>query len=290
MWPSFLQKTGSVFPKEAVWDAKNNELEVLTPHAFTQMTGYLKYTRASQGSVFYRGQRSRHGHKLVPSLFRDAESNDHIQKLNNRMSGHLATIGGNADDYFLKGTPPYAREALLQHYFIQTRYVDLVDNPWIALWFACHSVIIPDRLHGFYRRRSTADEPNGYAHVLLIQPGSVTPVAGQQGVLEGNGCELIDLRVASPSLYLRPHAQHGLLFRRKKITQVKHADYEDLVVGAITIRLDRALSWLGDGGLLTTHNLFPPAAYDKGYQVLLGSPLNSAKLIPDLGRVVSLGP
>ena len=41
------------------------------------------------------------------------------------------------------------------------------------------------------------------------------------------------------------------------------------VVGIIKIRIDRAKQWLGNGELLSQENLFPPPAFDNGYDVLL---------------------
>jgi hypothetical protein len=42
-----------------------------------------------------------------------------------------------------------------------------------------------------------------------------------------------------------------------------------MIVGVIRVHLDDALKWLGDGGLLSTHALFPPPSYDSGYKEIL---------------------
>jgi hypothetical protein len=80
---------------------------------------------------------------------------------------------------------------------------------------------------------------------------------------------MIDLRVAAPSTFLRPHAQTGLLVRQNGKIGAVTRDYKDMVAGIVRVSLDDALSWLGDGKLLSTHVLFPPPVYDFGYRDLL---------------------
>lgn len=73
--------------------------------------------------------------------------------------------------------------------------------------------------------------------------------------------------------FLRPHAQHGLVLRRKVHQPTSYgADAYDIapaVIGIIKIRIDKVHEWMGNGGLLTQNNLFPPPAYDYGYDLLL---------------------
>ena len=49
----------------------------------------------------------------------------------------------------------------------------------------------------------------------------------------------------------------------------KYYDMSKNVVGIIKIRVDRVHDWIGSGELLTQNSLFPPAAYDYGYDILL---------------------
>lgn len=43
----------------------------------------------------------------------------------------------------------------------------------------------------------------------------------------------------------------------------------ETVIGILKIRIDIVEQWLGTGELLTQENLFPPMAYDNGYDLLL---------------------
>ena len=82
----------------------------------------------------------------------------------------------------------------------------------------------------------------------------------------------IDLRKSLPSIFLRPHAQHGLVIKKNVQKDIKSAIDYDLstnVVAIIKIRIDRAKQWIGNGELLTQDNLIPPPGYDPGYDLLL---------------------
>jgi hypothetical protein len=175
---------------------------------------------------------------------------------------------------FVSNTPPYAHEALLQHYGIRTKWLDVVDNIWVALWFACHEAHVLHRdnpfMHFSRRRRPYPDKGDPeYAYVALIQGLDASPVAGSPGLFRGPEAELIDLRVAAPSVYIRPHAQHGLLIRKRNNPTLSTCDLLPLVVGVLRVELGDALEWLGMGSLLSVHTLFPPVHYDFGYRRLL---------------------
>jgi hypothetical protein len=171
----------------------------------------------------------------------------------------------------LKQVPEYAWEPLLQHYGIRSRWIDVVDNVWVALWFACHTVHGTgprgEYLH-FERRPVQEDGKDSFAYILLLETGN-DPVVHHPGLVEDKDTQAIDLRVACPSTFLRPHAQHGLLIRKKSAAKMLVMDYSDVVAGIVRVALRDAFAWLGDGVLLTSHVLFPPPVYDFGYRDLL---------------------
>src|SRR6185295_6802771 len=97
--------------------------------------GYLKFTLAAEGaSVFFRGQ-SKLYNELKPALLREVTTADSMRRRQGRLREYLSEI--DASGQVLKAVPGYAREPLLQHYGMRTNWVDLVDNVWVALWFAC---------------------------------------------------------------------------------------------------------------------------------------------------------
>ncbi len=245
---------------------------VSSQHVLIQAAGYLKYVLAKESicGVFFRGQ-SKLYPSLEPSLYRRAKTQKQKQKRDLTLQCYLQASQGN----ILKDVPEFAQEPLLQHYGIRTRWIDLVDNIWVALWFACHVAratgSIGEYLH-FERRRPNFNlKAVDYAYILMVRAGTEVVNTAKPGLYSDGTTELIDLRIAAPSTFLRPHAQHSLLLRRSKNADHKNMDYAEFVVGVIRIQLRDALDWLGEGGLTSTHALFPPPTYDFGYRQLLKS-------------------
>lgn len=269
---------------------KESGLEVFdapSSHALIQAAGYLKYTlaKSSGQGVFFRGQTKLHK-ALSPSLLRGIKEGPPSVRRRERLAELLRTI--EADHSALRAVPPDCREPLLQHYGIRTTWLDVVDNIWIALWFACHyakTVGWPEEYMHFEKRIPALRGEQEYAYVLLIASAHAAPLDGLPGRFRDERSETIDLRVAAPSQFVRPHAQHGLLVRRLSKTLQPVVDNLPLHVGTIRVRLEAALDWLGDATTLTTHSLFPPAYYDYGYRELLAGIKAKHKYLGSIQRV-----
>lgn len=255
---------------------------VTNPHLFVQAAGYLKHTVTQSGrsSVLFRGQ-SKLYPAMHPSLYRGIATQAGKQSRDSRLNDYLTKI--QSGQRVLRNVKQFAREPLLQHYGIRTRWIDVVDNAWVALWFACHDVLATGRLkeylHFERRTRPYSSSEKAYAYILLIHVGMEASDPTRPGLYSGGDTEVVDLRVAVSSTFVRPHAQHGLLFRRCKQADHNHLDYADFVVGTLRVEIGDALDWLGSGSLLNVHTLFPPATYDFGYRELLqGAPPGSGVL------------
>lgn len=254
--------------------------DVFNQHIFIQASGYLKHVLGKNRTcgVFFRGQ-SKLYKTLEPSLYRGASNHKQKSSRDKSLKLYMADCEGKV----LSAVPEYAREPLLQHYGIRTRWLDLVDNIWIALWFACHTAhstgMFGEYLHFERRKPSTDPSKTDYAYILMVETGMERTDPSMPGLFQSEHTALIDLRVAAPSTFIRPHAQHGLLFRRTKYADYKHMDNSEFVVGVLRIQLRDALEWLGEGSLVSTHALFPPATYDFGYRELLNSAPAGTKTI-----------
>lgn len=244
-----------------------------SPHSLIQAAGYLKYIRARSDNkgVFFRGQ-TRLYPTLGPTLLRDVKDGPPNVRRRNLLSKFLDKL--DLDKNALKSVHLECREAVLQHYGIRTTWIDVVDNIWVALWFACHHAKAISRgteeyMH-FEKRIPgllTTTEPE-YAYVLLLESAFFKPI-DFPGHYRDDRSETIDLRVAAPSHFVRPHAQHGLLVRKLSNTGLPVSDCRNLHVGTIRVDLAAAIDWLGSASTLTSHSLFPPAYYDYGYRELL---------------------
>jgi len=268
---------------------KDSNLEVFdapSSHSLIQAAGYLKYNLAKQGQgVFFRGQ-ARLYKALSPTLLRNVKDGPLNVRRRNLLDGLLKNIAASGS--IMHEVAPECREPLLQHYGIKTTWLDVVDNIWVALWFACHtakSVGWPQEHLHFEKRIPNPRGEEEFAYILLLSSGVSVPVTGQPGHFRDERSETIDLRIAVPSHFVRPHAQHGILVRRLSNRGLPVSDNLPLHVGTIRVRLSLALDWLGNATTLTCHSLFPPAYYDYGYRKLLADIEPSSKFLGSIHRI-----
>ncbi|CAE6837099.1 FRG domain-containing protein [Paraburkholderia aspalathi] len=282
-----LSKLTHEFGKHVIDKVSGLEVfEAPSSHSLIQAAGYLKYNLAKTGKgVFFRGQTKLYP-ALSPTLLRSVKDGPPNVRRRALLTDLLASI--DAQGAALRAVAPECREPLLQHYGIRTTWLDVVDNIWVALWFACHSAYTigwPEEYLHFEKRMPNHRGAEEYAYVLLLASAyNATSQAGP-GHYRDDRSETMDLRVAVPSHFVRPHAQHGILVRRLSNNGLPVSDNRPLHVGTIRIPLTAALDWLGNATTLTSHSLFPPAYYDSGYRELLAGIHPPSKLLGSIHRV-----
>ncbi len=260
--------------------------DVTSIYGLNQLIGHTKFNNKEYGEVLYRGETKLHS-GLVPSLFRGCKGTtrwDQVSPLVNKIlkSDEIKNAMNAGGDHKLAR---HKAEGMLQHYGIQTRFIDLVDNHWVALWMGLNKCCETKKIQHYYhyeRRRiplvelvtgKPIKDEDLYQYILMLAlPKSVNPPI--DGIELTDEFVKIDLRQALPSVFLRPHSQHGLV-ARKKVNPSKYAKDYDMatqVIGILRIRIDFADQWLGNGQLLSQDNLFPNAMNDYGYDLLLQLP------------------
>ncbi|WP_424263714.1 FRG domain-containing protein [Castellaniella sp.] len=219
---------------------------------------------------------------LSPTAFRGISTHKGASNAINRINSAVASFSRP-----LKSTGAYAREALLQHYGLKTTWIDLIDNIWVALWFACHSArsMGPCGEYLHFECRVPRTDKSGKAYIMLIAADAVAPDPRRPGLFVGRHTELIDLRIAAPSIFVRPHAQHGLLMRVKGDTVQRPLEYSSQIRGVLEIQLADAIEWLGNSTALSAHSLFPPPYYDNGYATLLGVGFHGARNVGCISHI-----
>jgi len=235
-----------------------NVYTIETVHDLIQFIGFGKYINNQVGNVYLRGQTDIYGGAMVPSLYRGKTRTDTITwKYNERMN---KVISGTR--IFMQ----YDRsvfEPLVQHYGIKTPYIDLVDNIWVALWFALHqakNTVINSHEYVYYH-----ESVNDYGYIFLMATDAVSETE-RFGVYKGEQTTLVDLRKALPSYFLRPHAQHAYMLRKNNPFPM---DYSDLIIGIAKIPTQIGIKWLGINDFLSVSSLFPAAYFDSGYGIML---------------------
>lgn len=260
--------------RETEWIDAENVIYAKTPQGLVQAAGYAKYMIGRDGVVFYRGQQSNYP-TMSPSLYRQSikdSSGTYVNKIvsDNEKSTRsrildLIISKLRVSDMFLRNTPDSAMEGILQHYGICTRYIDIVDNIWSALWFSCHSVNTSVHSKDIMHIVKSNKE---YSYVYLLSLGKIKTISN--GIYETYGnYEIVDLRTAAPSLYLRPHAQHGLVVKRVNQQLYSKSDMMNSVGLTIKIKTKNALKWIGEGELLLPSAMYPSQFFDSGYAKLM---------------------
>lgn len=305
-----LKSNLSIFGSELVGMhtfANNHEVpiyDVKDVGALNQFIGYSKYANSDYGNVYYRGMSNLYP-TMLPALMRNrtcGAAEDLIRVIHrvesdSFMSASLSLTPqieehGERNKKLNKQIRKYNGfliEAVMQHYNGNTRFLDLVDNHWVALWMGLHKFTkYGDSLNHYKCERrnfsaldliesnmntenASADSHNPYLYIAMIAIPYMDYV--KRGVREGKDFVEVDLRSALPSTYLRPHAQHALVVRRRVGNNTENcAEYFDMAnqaTGILRIRIDRANQWLGEGVLMSVSNMFPSPAIDTGYNTLL---------------------
>lgn len=258
--------------------------EVDNIYALNQIIGYAKFINSDYGTVYYRGECHLHS-SLCPSIFHGAGAGyDKLAQELNSMIAKTLTDNHLRKTFKLEKlkvkTAELIVESTLQHYGIPTRFVDVVDNHWIALWFGqnkCQKIKNQNVYYQYVSRDmspveimslSDANHKELYQYLLLIAADTnLVPLA--KGIYTGKDVITIDLRASLPSTFLRPHAQHGLVLTKNRHDTNDTYDLSSNVVGIVKMRVDHVAKWLGYGELLSAESLFPSPAFDFGYERLL---------------------
>ncbi len=259
--------------------------EVSDYRALNQIIGYAKFLNTEYGDVYYRGETELHD-TLLPSIARKAGRENYERELNRILSKTLSDVKfaktAKLQGFKGKYNSRFVTEAMLQHYGYSTHFVDVVDNHWVALWFGLNQFKRIKNLSEYYLYEQRVVNPIDlinadkeadaeseiYQYMILVAvDNNVAPV--ERGIYMGNDVIAIDLRSSLPSVFLRPHAQHGLVIRRNTHQPGESFDLASNVIAIIRLRIDRVAAWIGEGNLLSNQNLFPSPAYDYGYEILL---------------------
>lgn len=245
--------------------------DVSTIHGLNQLIGNAKFNNRFYGNVLYRGQCKMYK-TLIPSLFRSCK---YVDKKAGELNKLLHTIEyetglANEMKIALGIESDLKVEGILQHYGVPTHFIDVVDNHWIALWMGLYSCEKSKRIIEYYHYakrelpfgKHSIDTNNEqlYQYIILLAMPANDEIKHEEGITINGDFVTVDLRNALPSTFLRPHAQHGLVVRKKGAdgNQVSFYDLSSQVVGLIRIRIVNSYSispfrYLSSSNLLSLH-------------------------------------
>jgi hypothetical protein len=186
-----------------------------------------------------RGQARNH-RGMVPGLFRNTSDGANPQTLKNAEEKFIQCFRDRIKLGRFKRDP---LAALLQHYGFNTSWIDLVDNLWVAVWFASHIIEA-----GKANQRNSG---TGWLYFLSAEHHS-------------DYTTVVDVRNEHHGLSLRPHTQHGWSLRGRNETL---RDLESQVVGVVEFPISE--TWTLAGSLFSNGFLFPNKYLDNTLKALI---------------------
>lgn len=258
--------------------------EVSNIYGFIKLFGHAKFINNQYGSVLFRGQTKIYP-SFQPSAYRNASvcvADSQVEKMIKVLSddkgkddnpNHTVNTFTKADK---TGKGKAIIEAILQHYGFGTRFMDVVDNQWVALWFAshrrmCDEEFCPDysnciKCYESMRYMESTDE---YSYIYLIGVPDEKGQYNQKGIVQSSKHCLVDIRRACPSTILRPHMQHGMVVSFYDDNCNFKKSYAEQIIAIIRIKTQTCLEWLRGDKTLTANALFPCPAHDGMYEMIL---------------------
>lgn len=240
---------------EVVTDEASN-IKVLHVRDFitlVQAIDKIKYVGGlADTKVYLRGQSSLYTGQIMPSAYRHGDKSS----VDKKIVGLIEMLKDVAGDEIRKLSDDVI-EGLFQQYEQSSRWVDAVDNIWVALWFACHRRWEQcDRVSYVPRNPRIEQQQYRYCYVLILGADS-------------RKVKLMDLRVVTPSIFVRPHAQHGVLLQKTGRDGLPTRDMSSMIRGVVRIDLEDALSWIGSSPSLSASVMFPNPSFDSGFKNLI---------------------
>ncbi len=221
-------------------------LEVDSPLVLARFNAEIRQAvvaRYPSARVYCRGQDG-HFNSMRPSLFRGPNERYSTQCLLDAQADFVGELRrASTPKRFQRRNLP----ALLQHYGVRTSWLDVVDNLYVAIWFATHLI----------RGDTWIDLRDGeYGWLYFISTDNRT-----------SRLTAVDFRDQHHHLSTRPHAQHGVSVTREGENWSDTAlGLEEFVVA--TVRLRCGSQWRLRGFMASKQYLFPDASEDNTLKFL----------------------
>src|SRR4051812_22591327 len=206
------------------------------PIIISAFVGFVK-NQHRKSAIYFRGEAENHKH-IVPSLFRSQGmpliDDDTIKQRFKAYTELKKVIQLRLRDKVSRFRNEDI-DNLFQHYGIKSPVIDMVDNIYIAIWFA---------LEG------NKDE---YGYIRLLNTSN-------------KELKVSDLRQNHSSLSLRLHTQHGLIAKKKvRAWNSNNIYYDHFEVARIKFRINKNIE---SGVLFSKENIYPNEQLDNTLKIL----------------------
>lgn len=231
--------------------------------------GYVKneYAKSEdKNHIFIRGQVDDFHEDMLPTLFRKTDS---LEILRKRLEAYEKVTKEIKKIHRIRKAARFIGEigsAILQHYGLNTPWLDLIDNIFVGIWFARNEMDSKKIEQGVCEYKKVADDKCGWIYLLKANYGGKT---NNEGVHSGKLTKWCDLRSYHQSLSLRPHAQHGIVIAKSNYSDDKfHLNDEIVATIKFPVKLKNNIEDV------KTKHMFPSEWYDNTYKYLLDPKIN----------------
>src|SRR4051812_46982389 len=221
------------------------------PIIISAFVGFVK-NQHRKSAIYFRGEAENHKH-IVPSLFRSQGmpliDDDTIKQRFKAYTELKKVIQLRLRDKVSRFRNEDI-DNLFQHYGIKSPVIDMVDNIYIAIWFAMDG----------------NKEGCGYIRLLNITNKEL---------------KVSDLRQSHSSLSLRLHTQHGLIAKKKVSNwNTNNICYDQYEIARIKFPIRRNIE---KGILFSRENIYPNKQLDNTFKILK----NEVWLKDEIDRLIS---
>ncbi|MFT3981549.1 MAG: FRG domain-containing protein [Ferruginibacter sp.] len=241
---NFLKKAN--IQLEYVEDDHSPCIYIDNPVIIAGFAGFVKKEMAGS-NIYFRGESGSYKH-VVPSLFRDGASPMTDTKAIQHKFRAYTELKNETKKHFHDMVSRFKNEEidnLFQHYGIRSPVIDMVDNIYVATWFAMDG------------------SKDGYGYIRLMNTSHADLMVS-------------DLRTSHSSLSLRLHTQHGLIGKKKvKAWNAGNIFYDKYEVARIKFPVTKDIA---GGVLFSKENIYPGILLDNTLKILKNSKWMAARI------------
>ena len=206
------------------------------PIIISAFAGFVKNQHPTS-AIYFRGEAGNHKY-VVPTLFRSQGvplmNDETIQQRFKAYTELKKIIQVRLRDKVSRFKNEDV-DNLFQHYGIKSPVIDMVDNIYIAIWFAMDG------------------NKDGHGYIRLLNTSN-------------KELKVSDLRQSHSSLSLRLHTQHGLIAKKKvRNWNTNSIYYDQYEIARIKFPINRNIE---KGLLFSRENIYPNELLDNTYKIL----------------------
>ncbi len=237
-------------------------LLIAHPAILATFMGYLKFQTHTikNKEVFFRGQTENYK-SIIPSLLRG----DDFERINKRSKAFEALKIKAKEKFSPTRFKNETIDNLFQHYGIKSKTLDLVDNLYVAIWFATNKWEAMQGFHSLCTYKPSTEKYGWIYFMHVERPRVNNKIMFDSPKFTG----FCDLRKFHSSLSARLHCQHGITYFRNNngIWTEKNRCFDNKIIAVV--KFPNSEEFRMNGTIFTKEFLFPNSQIDNTYKLFM---------------------